>query len=356
MRVLVVDGSSQDRELASRYLQSAGHEVSLAGDAKAAITALEHKMPDILVLDALLSGVSAVQFIQRLRQKEHGTHTYVVLVSAKPNVNELTTAIAAGADDYMRKPLNRDELVIRVGALDRIRGWAAKVFGGPAAFDLSASTEISRLQAWQLVDRSITKDVGDLLGRSMAPQATDPESAENAMGAVMPLTLASEQTEVRLTVGIDKGSVAKLGELCLGDANAPEDALRDVLREFANTAGGAFMRAAAQEGVSLTCGLPVDLPREALAAAAAQPSAHTQFVISPRDGSVRITFELEVLAKALRRVNVQQLTEGMVLARDLHTEAGALLVPAGTRLTSSQIERMARILSSRVTFDVAEAA
>jgi hypothetical protein len=46
----------------------------------------------------------------------------------------------------------------------------------------------------------------------------------------------------------------------------------------------------------------------------------------------------------------------MVLARDLHTDTGALLVPAGTRFTTSQIERMARILPPRATFDVAEAA
>jgi DNA-binding response OmpR family regulator len=356
MRVLIVDASSQDRDLAARYLQSAGHRIVVANDAKNGLLAVDREPPEVVVLDSLVAGMTPVQVIQRLRAKEQTTRAYVILASAKPCTSELTAAIAAGADDFMRKPLQRDELVMRVGALDRIRGWAAKVFGAAnnTFLDLAAGAEISRLQAWQQIDRAITKDISELLGRSLVPASAEDAMASSIIGAHMPLTLASEQTEVRLTVGVDAPSLAMLGQLCLGDAAAPEDALRDVVREFANTAGGAFMRAAAQEGVSLTCGLPVDLGIGAFTAN--KPTAHQQFVVGPRDGSLRVTFEVEILAKALRRVNVSQLTEGMVLARDLHTESGALLVPGGTRLTSSQIERMSRIVSARITFDVAEAA
>jgi len=356
MRVLVVDASSQDREQASRYLQSAGHEITLASDAKIALAAIDRQAPEVVVLDSQVVGMSAVQLIQRLRQKEQSTRAYVVLVSAKPCTSELTACIAAGADDYMRKPLQRDELVIRVGALERIRGWAAKVFGasGEPCVDLSAGSQISRLEAWQHVDRSISKDIGELLGRSLIPASSDNALAGCVIGASMPLTLASEQTEVRLTVGIDQPSIVKLGELCLGDPAATEEAVRDVLREFANTAGGAFMRAAAAEGVTLTCGIPTDLSTGAFAVN--RPTARQQFIVGPRDGSLHVTFEVDIVAKALRRVNVAQLTEGMVLAHDLHSETGALLVPGGTRLTSSQIERMTRVVNARVTFDVAEAA
>jgi len=358
MRVLVVDGIGTDRETASRYLQSASHAVEVASDAKSGLAAFDRQVPEIVVVDALVTGMTVVQFIQRLRQKEQdGTRAYVVVVSAKSSPSELTAAIAAGADDYMRKPLNRDELVVRVGALERIRGWAAKVFSpsGPSGvIDLTSSTRIPRLQAWQKVDRSISRDISDLLGQPLEVKTRDASIPACIIGAQMPLTLASEQTEVRLTVGIDSGSISKLGDLCLGDPAADQDAVRDVLREMANTAGGAFMRAAAQEGVSLTCGLPVDLSAESFGAA--KSPARQEFIVCTTDGTLHITFDLEILAKALRRVNVAQLEEGMVLARDLHTETGALLVPAGTRLTSSQIERMGRLLSPRVTFDVAEAA
>jgi len=122
------------------------------------------------------------------------------------------------------------------------------------------------------------------------------------LGAQMPLTLASEQTEVRLTVAIDATAIPRLAALCLGDAAAPEESVRDVLREFANTAGGAFVRAASQEGVSLTHGLPVDVKAEAFSLR--RTGARQQFVLATRDGVIRINFDLEILSKALRRVNV----------------------------------------------------
>ncbi len=355
MRVLVVDGLGADRDAAQRYLQGAGHEVTLATDAKSGLVAIERQAPDVLVLDSQLTGMSACQFIQRLRQKET-VRSYIVLVSAKPSVTELTAAVGVGADDYMRKPIQREELVIRVGALERIRAWAVQVFGGESgtAIDLTAATQLPRLQAWQQVDRCVMRDIAGLVGRSMAPTGSADALQFSALGAQIPLTLAAEQTEVRLTVGVDAATLPRLGDLVLGDPEAPEEALRDLLREFANTAGGAFMRAASAEGVSLTTGLPTDL--SAAAFTVSKATSRQQFILSTRDGTCRIVFELEVLSKALRRVNVGQLKEGMVIARDLHTDSGALLVPGGTRLTSSQIERMVRILSVRVTFDVADAA
>lgn len=356
MRVLIVDSSSQDREQASKYLQSAGHQVRVATDAKVGLAAIEREMPEVLVLEAQLQGMSAVQFIQRLRAQERSNRAYVVLISSKPSISELTSSIAAGGDDYMRKPVQRDELIIRVGALDRIRTWASKVFQpeGATSIDLSEKTQLPRLQAWQNVDRSIKRDISELVGQSLVPLSSGDALAGCVLGAQMPLTLASEQTEVRLTVAIDATAIPRLAALCLGDAAAPEESVRDVLRELANTSGGAFVRAASLEGVSLTHGLPVDL--KAAAFSLPRTGARQQFVLATRDGGIRINFDLEILSKALRRVNVGQLTEGMVLVHALHTEAGAMLVPAGTRLTSTQIQRLGRILSARVTFDVAEAA
>lgn len=356
MKVLVVDGNSHDRDCAAKILQSAGHQVAVASDAKAGLLAIEREMPDILVLEAQLQGMTPVQFIQRVRAREQAGRSYIVLVSAKPSVNELTSSIAAGADDYMRKPLQRDELIIRVGALDRIRSWALKVFQPESngCIDLSEKTQLPRLQAWQSADRSIKRDISELVGQSMVPLSSSDALAGCVLGAQMPLSLASEQTEVRLTVAVDALAIPRLAELCLGDAAAPEESVRDVLREFANTSGGAFVRAASQEGVILTHGLPADL--KAAAFTLPRSGARQQFVLATRDGAIRVNFDLEILSKALRRVNVGQLTEGMVLARDLHTEAGAMLVPAGTRLTSTQIQKLGRVLSARVTFDVAEAA
>jgi DNA-binding response OmpR family regulator len=350
--VLVIDATQADRDLATRHLQSAQHHVETAVDAKTGLAALERLSPDVVVLESNVPGLTCPQFIQRIRTHEHTTHAYVIVVSSRPGVAELTAAIAAGGDDFMRKPLVREELLVRVGALERIRGWAAKVFAPHPDPDSPPMSTIPRLVAWQKSDRSIAEDIEQLVGQPLQTRTSTEKLPPRTLGAQMPLTMTSEQTEVRLTVGIDAATIPKLAEICLGDPAATEDMMRDLMRELTNTAGGAFMRAAAHEKVILTCGLPSDLNAEAFAGEA-KAAARQQFVIETADGAIHITFELEVLAKALQRVNVKQLTEGMVVARDLHTQAGALLVPAGTRLTASLIERMGRLLSPQVTFDVA---
>jgi CheY-like chemotaxis protein len=353
MRVLVIDSSSHDADLALGWLQSAGHDVRAARDAKSAFVLLDAQDADVIVVDSQMTGMTFSQFLQRLRAREQVTRPYVVVVSSKPTHTELVAAISAGSDDYMRKSPQRDELVLRVGALDRIRGWAAKIFSCAAA-DSPGTASISRLEAWRTVNHSVTHDIAGLIGRSLVPDGDSDAIASSVLGARMPMTLPVEQTEVQLTVGVARDALVQLGEACLGDAAASEAAIQDVLRELANTAGGAFMRAAAEEGVALTCGLPVDLTTGSFATD--RSPARQCFTVVTRDQSLRVAFEIAILSRALRRVCVTQLREGMVLARDLHTENGALLVPAGTRFTSSQIERMSHVLSPRITFDVAEAA
>jgi CheY-like chemotaxis protein len=351
VQVLIVDGNRNDRELASRYLASAGHEVVAVSDARGATSAAERQTPDVVVLDWQVAGGPA--FLDTLRRRGDAVHPYVIAVSSKPSANDLAAAIAGGADDFMRKPLSKDELVIRAGALERIRGWAATLFGGAPPSEPGV-TDFVRLQAWREVDQSIARDIGGVLGQTLVPTPGPETPPSSVVAAQIPLMIAAEGTEVRLTVSVDTALLGRLGELCLGDPAAPEDTLRDILRELANTSGGGFVRTAGEEGVALTCGLPVDVVAEP--DAKRRVTAKRRFVVAVEDGSLQIAFEIEVLPRATRRVNVAQLSEGMVLARDLHNGAGALLVPAGTRLTQSQIERMRRVLATHVTFDVAEAA
>lgn len=354
MRVLIIDANPQDREAAAKYLQAAGHEVTAIADTRSALAEAEKVHHEVVVLDVLQQGPTAFQLLQYLRRKEVGSHAYIVVTSAKPTTTELTTAISAGADDYMRKPLSREELVVRVGALERIRKWASQVFSA-VALDWTTSPSISKLTAWAEVDRTVSNDISELLGVSLGPMHGEDPIGSTVVAAQIPLTIAAEGMEVRLTVGLDAPSLNTVAELVLGaPGGAADEAVRDMVREFANTAAGAFKRTAGQEGVTLTCGLPVDIKPGRLAAL--NSTARRKFFVSAKDQAMRIGFDIEVAAKSLARVTVAALKEGMVLARDLKNDAGGLLVPAGTRLTSSQIDRMQRILSDEVAIDVAMAA
>jgi hypothetical protein len=135
----------------------------------------------------------------------------------------------------------------------------------------------------------------------------------------------------------------------LGDADAGDAAVTDMLRELANTAGGAFKRTAMPENAVVTTGLPTD---HVLIAA---PGATTRtWELTSADG-LCIGIVAEMLALANVQVQAAELREGMVLAGDVHNRAGMLVVPGGTRLTATSAERVASILGATLE-DVARAA
>jgi len=351
MRVLVVEPNREERDLAVRLLAAARHEVQSASDINGACALFDREQPEVVVLAWSLPN--AGNFLKRIRAMEMSDHVYVVATSAG-GPPDVVAAITAGADDFVKKPLLKDEFLLRVGGIDRIRRWAARVLGQKAAHDWSESTNLNELRAWREADRALLRDLEAVIGTSLTVSPSPSPLQDIALGAAMPLTLASSGHEVRLTVGIDGDSLRTIAGLVMGTEDAPPEALTDILREFANTAGGAFKQAALEEGVTLTTGLPANLGPGT--PPPSQASAQQGFVLSGSDVPMKIGFHIEIRSNRLLRTTVAQLKEGMVLARDLLSEAGALLVPSGTRLTKSQIDRVARMLSDRIAVEVAEAA
>ncbi len=349
MRIVIVDAVRDDRELATRLLSAAGHDVQPASDIKGATALIERQTPDVLVLD--WATLQAAEFLKRVRAMELSNHIYIVVTSLGRSPADLVNAIAAGADDYMKKPLGKDELVTRVTGIERIRRWASRVLE-KVTHDWSEASSIPELRAWRDADRSFTRDLEVVVGTALSVSTCPNPFEQIAMGAEIPLSLAAEGLEVRLAIGLDQASLLRVASMVLGMDDAPPEVMIDVVREFANTAGGAFKRAAVEEGVTLTTGLPCEVLVESWGKAKAQQ----KFTIQSEDGSIKIGVHIEVRSRALVRTTVGQLCEGMVLARDLLNEAGTLLVAAGTRLTQTQIERVARVLSTKSAVEVAQAA
>jgi hypothetical protein len=162
------------------------------------------------------------------------------------------------------------------------------------------------------------------------------------------MSLPSERVEFHVSIVADQRSRRWLGENLLGDANAPEAALDDVLREMANTAGGALKRTALTENIVLTTGIPVtgSLARPTTAAT---PS----WIVVLGEGAASIAIVGEVHTTQPVRIAAAKLNEGMVVTRDLRNAAGAVLLPAGTRLTSSMAERLVKSLGEGFIVEVA---
>jgi len=126
--ILVVDDDARLRALLQRYLAGAGFRVTTAETATEARDKLRFMHPDMLVLDVMMPGESGLTLTESLRQQ--GSDVPVLLLTARSAPEDRITGFEAGADDYLGKPFEPRELVLRIRALLR-RAPAPEVPQGP---------------------------------------------------------------------------------------------------------------------------------------------------------------------------------------------------------------------------------
>ena len=136
--ILVVDDDARLRTLLSRYLVGEGFRVTTAETASDARDKLRAINPDMLVLDVMMPGESGLDLTESLR-REQGHEIPVLLLTARGAPEDRIAGFEAGADDYLGKPFDPRELVLRIRAMLRRAAPAAPPAGpvqlGPLEFD-----------------------------------------------------------------------------------------------------------------------------------------------------------------------------------------------------------------------------
>src|SRR5690349_24468825 len=117
MLVLVADDDRAVREALERAVQLHGYEVTLASDGDSALTAVDTRTPDALVLDVMMPGLDGLDVTRRLRRQ--GNRVPILLLTARDAVGDRVEGLDAGADDYLPKPFALEELLARLRALLR---------------------------------------------------------------------------------------------------------------------------------------------------------------------------------------------------------------------------------------------
>jgi len=115
--ILVVDDDARLRALLSRYLSGEGFRVTTAGSAADARDQLRAVQPDLLVLDVTMPDETGLEFTATLRQERAGTP--ILLLTARGAPEDRIAGFEAGADDYLGKPFDPRELVLRIRAMLR---------------------------------------------------------------------------------------------------------------------------------------------------------------------------------------------------------------------------------------------
>jgi two-component system, OmpR family, response regulator MprA len=115
--VLLVDDDAPIRRMLERTLAAEGYDVSAAADGGSALAQVERSMPDVIVLDVAMAGLDGLAVTRRLRAK--GLRVPILLLTARDALRERVAGLDAGADDYLVKPFEIEELTARIRALLR---------------------------------------------------------------------------------------------------------------------------------------------------------------------------------------------------------------------------------------------
>ena len=119
-RILVVDDSLLERRIIASALKKWGYDVLEASDASSALAMCQHQYPDLVLSDWMMPGMTGPEFCQAFRDVPDTDYAYFILLTSKSDSAEVAHGLNAGADDFLTKPVNPQELHARIAAGDRI--------------------------------------------------------------------------------------------------------------------------------------------------------------------------------------------------------------------------------------------
>ena len=119
--ILVVEDEPGIQEVLKFNLSQQGHDVIVAGDGEDALSLLRGALPDLILLDWMLPGISGVDVARRVRADSRLKNIPIIMLTARTDERDKVLGLDTGADDYITKPFSPRELMARIKAVLRRR-------------------------------------------------------------------------------------------------------------------------------------------------------------------------------------------------------------------------------------------
>jgi DNA-binding response OmpR family regulator len=126
MRILVAEDDAVSRRVLEAVLERMGHDCDVAEDGDKAWARLADGAPDVLITDWMMPGLAGPDLCRKVRER-HGESIYVVMLTALSGEAHVRAAMDAGADDFLTKPLDRNQLAMRLAVAERLHALRARV-------------------------------------------------------------------------------------------------------------------------------------------------------------------------------------------------------------------------------------
>src|SRR5262245_6003276 len=133
-RILIADDNQQNAELLEAHLDGSGFETKIALNGDDTLKLAKEWKPEIILLDVMMPKLSGFEVCKRLRADPATKSAGVLMVTALDQPTDVERAVEVGTDDFLTKPINKTELLIRVRALLEAKKEANDVARGLAYF------------------------------------------------------------------------------------------------------------------------------------------------------------------------------------------------------------------------------
>ena len=127
MRILVAEDDGVSRVVLSTKLRGLGHEVVETLDGTEAWREFQHEQPQIIITDWMMPGVDGGELSELIRAQVDGPYTYIIVLTSLTGKGSFLDAMDAGADDFLSKPVDMDELTARLRVAERVLALQAEV-------------------------------------------------------------------------------------------------------------------------------------------------------------------------------------------------------------------------------------
>jgi two-component system phosphate regulon response regulator PhoB len=117
--ILLVEDEQAIRDMVGLALKQAGFGFTEASNAHQAEEKIKAAMPDLILLDWMMPGLSGIDFARKLRSHKNTTELPIIMLTARTDEDDLVRGLAEGVDDYITKPFSTRELVARINAIFR---------------------------------------------------------------------------------------------------------------------------------------------------------------------------------------------------------------------------------------------
>jgi len=162
-RILVVDDQRANVEMMAGVLRGRGYEVLTALDGEPALEEVRAHNPDVVISDILMPGMDGYELCRRLRADPATTLLPVILVTSLDPSGERLHGIEAGADDFLSKPVNWEELFARVKSLLRIKRLQDEVKAWNAKLEERVREQVAQLEQLGRLKRFFSRQVAEAI-------------------------------------------------------------------------------------------------------------------------------------------------------------------------------------------------